>query len=120
MSRFTYAPPSGGWPPDRSAKPEFQSSASGQTRSEARQEKGRAAGDHAPEAQPSMRPRGMGEKSVDRTAHYAKRDALAAAEERGQKNSRPHNALLKERAAKALAKIDSKHDRTERENPRGR
>lgn len=120
MSRFTYAPPSGGWPPDRSAKPEFQSSASGQTKPEVRQETSREAGDHAPEAKPAMRPRGMGEQSVDRTAHYAKRDALAAAEERGQKNARPHNALLKDRATKALAKIDSKHDRTERENPRGR
>lgn len=120
MSRFTYAPPSVGWPPDRSAKPEFQSSASGQTKPETLQEKSRAAGDHAPEAQPTMRPRGMGEQSVDRTAHYAKKDALVAAEQRAQKNASPHNALLKDRAAKALAKIDSKHDRTERENPRDR
>lgn len=120
MSRFTYAPPSGAWPPDRSTKPEFRSSASGQTRPEARQEKSRVAGDHAPEAQPSMRPRGMGEQSVDRTSHYAKKAKLAVREESAQKNASPYNALLKVRAAKALAKLESKNDRIERENTRDR
>lgn len=118
MSRFTYAPPSAGWPPDRSARPEFQSSASGQSKPETRNEQAREAGDHAPEARPTVRPRGMGEQSVDRTAHYAKKDALAAREERAQKNPNHHNVLLKDRAAKALAKLESKNDRIARENPR--
>lgn len=120
MSRFTYAPPSGGWPPDRSARPEFQSSASGQSKPETRNEQVREAGDYAPEARPTVRPRGMGEQSVDRAAHYAKKDALVAREERVQKNPNHHNDLLKVRAAKARSKINSKNDRTERENPRDR
>lgn len=120
MSRFTYSPPSGGWPPDRSARAEFQNSASGQSKTKFCEPKGRETGDHAPGAQPVMRPSGMGEQSVDRTAHYSKKEKLAAREGRFQKNANDRNALLKERAEKARVKIDSKNDRIEREKPRDR
>ena len=61
---------------------------------------------HQPLAVPALQPKGMGESTVNRDAHYKKQSETARAAQ-PQKSSR-NNAVKEKRAAKAFAMVASK------------
>lgn len=100
MSRFTYAPPSGGWPPDRSTRPAFAQSSKEQAKAKAQRGQSQSSRSettsHAPVSAPTLHPRGMGEQSVDRRTHNKRKAALVQS---------AANDSLQQKSAKAFSKI---------------
>lgn len=62
--------------------------------------------EHRPQAIPAPQPKGMGESSVNRDAHYKKQAETARATK--PKNSNRNNVVKEKRAAKAFEMVASK------------
>lgn len=107
MSRFTYAPPDSGCPPNRSSKSEFNAPSSGRS---FQSKAAKVASVHAPVAAPAPHPRGMGERSVDRQAHQKK----------AARASTSVPSIQKAKAAKAFKKIQREGPRQNLRPGRGR
>lgn len=84
-----------------SSRGDFSQAASGASATSSR-----GSTQHQPVAVPALQPKGMGESSVNRDAHYKKQSETARAAQ-PQKSSR-NNAVKEKRAAKAFAMVASK------------
>ena len=115
MSRFTYAPPSGGWPQDRSTRPAFTQSSKEQAKAKPQRGQSQSSRSettsHAPVSAPTLHPRGMSEQSVDRCIHNKREAALV---------QRAANESLQQKSAKAFSKIQRDTPRQNLQSSRDR